>query len=81
MEYLEIGAFDAKSKLSELLRHVREGRRYTITVRGEAVADLIPSQNAAREDVDSAIEGMQSLKRIRGVSAKMMREWVEEGRR
>ncbi|MBU0501129.1 MAG: type II toxin-antitoxin system prevent-host-death family antitoxin [Gammaproteobacteria bacterium] len=37
----EVGAFDAKAKLSELLRSVREGRRYTITVRGEPVAEAM----------------------------------------
>ena len=32
--YTEIGAFDAKTKLSEILRKVDQGERFTITVRG-----------------------------------------------
>jgi len=41
--FREIGAFDAKEKLSELLRELSQGQRYTITVRGKPVADLIPT--------------------------------------
>ena len=36
--YTEIGAFDAKTKLSEILRKVEQGERFTITLRGRAVA-------------------------------------------
>ena len=37
---LEIGSYEAKTKLPELLRGVQAGKRYTITLRGEPVADL-----------------------------------------
>ena len=40
---LEVGAYEAKTHLSELLRKVRAGSRFTITQRGEAVADLVPT--------------------------------------
>ena len=40
--YTEIGAFDAKTKLSEILRKVEQGERFTITLRGRAVANLVP---------------------------------------
>lgn len=32
--FLTIGAFDAKAKLSELLQEVKQGKSYTITLRG-----------------------------------------------
>lgn len=38
----EIGAYEAKSRLPEYLRQVREGRRFVITQRGEPVAELVP---------------------------------------
>ena len=38
--YTQIGAFEAKTKLSEILRRVEAGERFTITVRGRAVADV-----------------------------------------
>lgn len=34
--------YDAKAKLSEILRRVREGDTVTITYRGEAVAEIRP---------------------------------------
>lgn len=38
----EIGAFEAKTRLSELLDRVQEGRVYRITKRGKPVAELRP---------------------------------------
>lgn len=37
-----LGAFDAKTRLPELLRAVRKGQRFTITHRGQPVAVLAP---------------------------------------
>lgn len=37
-----IGAFDAKTRLPELLRAVQKGQRFTITHRGKPVATLAP---------------------------------------
>lgn len=37
---LEIGSYEAKTKLPESLRGVQTGNRYTITLHGEPVADL-----------------------------------------
>ena len=39
---LEVGAYQAKKHLPDLLRKVRAGMRFTITQRGHAVADLVP---------------------------------------
>ncbi|MEE2963762.1 MAG: type II toxin-antitoxin system prevent-host-death family antitoxin [Acidobacteriota bacterium] len=38
----EIGAFEAKTRLSELLRQVSQGRSFLITRRGRPVAELRP---------------------------------------
>jgi prevent-host-death family protein len=81
MAYAEIGAFDAKARLSELLRDVKEGHSYTITVRGEPIADLIPSKNAVKQDAQAAVDAMLSIKRVKGVSAEMVTEMINEGRK
>lgn len=78
---IEIGSFDAKAKLSELLREVQRGQRYTITLRGRPVADLVPSDSAARQDIHAAIEAMRSIRKVRGVSEETVAEWIAEGRR
>lgn len=38
----EISLYNAKATLSALVRQVREGRSYTITVHGQPVAELRP---------------------------------------
>ncbi len=42
METKEIGAFDAKTRLSELLEQVRKGATFLITKRGHPIAELRP---------------------------------------
>jgi prevent-host-death family protein len=79
--FQEVGAFDAKAKLSELLRAVALGQRYTITVRGKAVADLVPSKAAEHYDVHAAVASMRAFKKIQGVTAGDIGEMIAEGRR
>jgi antitoxin (DNA-binding transcriptional repressor) of toxin-antitoxin stability system len=62
-----IGAFEAKSQLSRLLRAVEHGEHFTITVRGKPVAE--------------SIEAMQALSLIRGVLDADVASFVAEGRR
>jgi prevent-host-death family protein len=81
--YTEIGAFDAKTRLSEILRRVGQGERFTITVRGRAVADVVPTQTAAPIHTSEEIEeAYQRLKhpRIKGISHEEIRVAIEEGR-
>lgn len=42
MEVTDIGAFEAKTRLSELLEQVSKGRVFRITRRGKPVAELRP---------------------------------------
>jgi prevent-host-death family protein len=42
MAVIEIGAFEAKTRLSELLEEVSKGRTYRITRRGKPIAELRP---------------------------------------
>lgn len=79
--YTEIGSFDAKAKLSALLREVERGQRYTITLRGRPIADLVPSESLTHGDSQAAVEMMRKIKKVRGVSGKDIAEWIAEGRR
>ena len=78
--YTEIGAFDAKTKLSEILRKVDQGERFTITVRGRAVADVVPTQARNPRAIDEAVEQLLAMPKISGVSAETIKAWIEEGR-
>jgi prevent-host-death family protein len=80
--YTEIGAFDAKTKLSEILRKVDQGERFTITVRVRAVANLVPVRSGrAAAEVASAVEGLINFPRIEGISGDTVLEWIREGRK
>jgi prevent-host-death family protein len=77
---IEIGSYEAKTKLPELLRQVKTGKSFTITNRGEAVADLVPSAGVRAKDKISAAEKLKSLMLadpIRGVNIKAL---IEGGR-
>lgn len=78
----EIGSYDAKTRLPELLRQVRKGKSFTITNRGEAVAELVPVRHSARLDTASAAREMEAFMHtrppVRGINIKAL---IEEGRR
>lgn len=76
-----VGLFEAKQKLSELVERASEGERIGITRRGKLAAFLVP----ARSEV-SLKEAFEQINRIRmrakplpeGVTIK---DLIEEGRR
>jgi prevent-host-death family protein len=78
--YTEIGAFDAKTRLSELLRKVEQGERFTITLRGRPVADVVPSQVKNRLRAAEAVRRLLAMPKIEGISPETVKEWIEEGR-
>lgn len=79
--HIEIGVFETKSKLSHILQEVKMGKRFTITVRGCPVADLIPSESAAFLNTKAAIDDMRNITKIKGVSDETLTEWMSEGRK
>jgi len=77
---IEIGSYAAKTKLPELLRQVKAGKSFTITNRGEAVADLVPSQGTRSKDKVAAAEKLKAFMLadpVRGVDIKKL---IAEGR-
>ena len=55
----EIGSYEAKTRLSELLRGVSAGKQYVITLRGRAIAELVPPRPALGKDRRQAAESMR----------------------
>lgn len=78
---IEIGSYEAKTKLPELLRQVKKGKSFTITRRGEAIADLVPTVDSHAKSRVEAVERMEEFirthGRIKGVNIKAL---IEEGR-
>ncbi len=76
-----VGAFEAKTHLSSLLKRVAKGERFTIMKHGVPVAALAPVHTSNRESADKVIAALKQFrvgKRARGLS---IREMIEEGRR
>jgi prevent-host-death family protein len=59
----EIGSYDAKTKLPEILRRVESGEEFTITNRGKPVADLIPSKASDHVRTQAAIANILKAKK------------------
>jgi prevent-host-death family protein len=78
---IEIGAYEAKTKLPELLRQVQAGKRFTITNRGKAVADLVPTEADIGKDPAAAIDRFLAFKKAHPIRAQVNIEaLIEEGR-
>lgn len=78
---VSIGAFEAKAQLSRLLRAVEQGERFTITLRGKPVADLVPHRADSTEAMAAAIAALQATPRILGIPDAEVASFVAEGRR
>jgi len=61
----KVGSYEAKTKLPEILRRVETGEVFTITNRGKAIADLIPSQLITRDRAKLAISNLLKMQKIR----------------
>jgi prevent-host-death family protein len=76
----EIGSYDAKTNLPEILRRVEAGETFTITNRGKPVADLVPSRASALLKAQTAIDNILRAKKY-PVSDKTLSDWKESGRK
>ena len=81
----EIGAFEAKTHLSELLAAVEAGEAFTITRRGKPVAELRPVADAVDVMADrrKAIAEIAELRKLipGKVTTEEILAWRDEGRR
>lgn len=77
----KVGLFEAKQKLSELVKRASEGERIGITRRGKLAAYFVPARNGV-----SLEEAFERIERIR-LRAKPLpkgmtiKDLIEEGRR
>ena len=79
----EVGLFEAKTHLSELVRQVKTGQSFIITHRGEPAAKLTPIPHKERRNtrrIAEAVRRLRTMPKIKGVSHQELRSWIEEGR-
>ncbi len=77
-----IGAFEAKTHLSDLLDRVARGEKITITRHGVPAALLVPvAETAPQLTHQEIIEGMRAMRKRVKPGKRTVREMVNEGRR
>jgi prevent-host-death family protein len=77
-----VGAFDAKTHLSQLLDRVEHGEEIEITRRGRAIARLVPSKPAPDANALHALARQVKEERgSYGVTSRDIAAWKSEGRR
>jgi prevent-host-death family protein len=75
-----IGSYEAKTRLPELLRQVKSGKSFTITNRGEAVADLVPNTGARKKDRVEAANRLREFMLADPIRGAEIKRLIEEGR-
>ncbi len=60
----KIGAFDAKTRWSELLARAAKGESFLITKHGEPMARLVPEDSRRQEAVSAAAERLRSFRGV-----------------
>jgi prevent-host-death family protein len=73
-----VGAYEAKTRLPELLGEVEAGASYVITRHGRPIARLLPFERTA--DATDVIETILALRRGH-TFAGSVRDAIDEGRR
>jgi prevent-host-death family protein len=77
-----IGAFEAKTHLSELLDQVSKGEQITITRHGIPAAMLVPvEETKTKRTHQEIVEDMRRLRKQLRPGKIGIREMVEQGRR
>ena len=77
-----IGAFEAKTHLSELLDLAAMGERFMVTKRGKPVAMIVPPERQPAMTPSEAAAALRELRtRITLGDDLTIRDLIEEGRR
>ena len=79
-----VGAFEAKTHLSELLQRVEKGGEFTITRHGKPVARLVPATDPQTDPVarqEWLLAESRRLRKKNALGGLKIRDLVNEGRK
>lgn len=80
-EQTEIGAYEAKTHLPAYLRKVRTGERFTITQRGQAIAELVPYGVTSQRAKQAAVRQLRMFMHERATTTQAdIKALIEYGR-
>ncbi len=77
----EIGAFEAKTHLPQLLQRVAAGERFVITRHSRPVAELIPFRARDSDKVQAAIDALKHFQKTHSLGGLSVRQIIEEARK
>jgi prevent-host-death family protein len=79
---IEVGTYEAKTRLPELLKKVEAGETVVITRRGKPVARIVSDEEALRAQREAAIERIKKLRsRMANLTVEEIISARDEGRR
>lgn len=78
----EVGAFEAKTKLGQLLDWVEAGEEIVITRRGKVVAKLVPPEASGldRDRARNAARGLRAMRKGVTLGGIKIKDLISEGR-
>jgi prevent-host-death family protein len=76
-----VGAYEAKTHLSQILDEVTRGERVAITKNGTPVALLVPVPATQKPDAREVIRQLREFRREITLGGISVRKMIEEGRR
>lgn len=77
----KFGAYEAKTKLAQLLDEVAKGEEVTITRHGIPVAKLIPFSKPATRDLRGLLKDVQKFRAKHSLRGVTIKELIAEGRK
>ena len=78
-----IGAFEAKTHFSQILKKTESGEDFVVTIRGKPVAKIIPFRQEPEMTRKEAFESLFEMRKLyRGKPGSFnIREAIEDGRK
>jgi len=76
-----VGAYEAKTHLSQLLDEVAAGHTVAITRHGVEVARLVPAMDSRRMKPSEAVAALRAARRGVRLQGITVRSLIDEGRR
>ncbi len=76
----QIGAYEAKTRLSQLLEQVARGEEIIITKHGVPVAALTPVLGSRPQNPREAIAAIKTFRRSHRLAGMSVRQMIDEGR-
>jgi prevent-host-death family protein len=78
---IEIGAYEAKTRLSSLLDKVEQGEEVVITRHGRPIARLVPARQAREAELDDVVARFRQARKGVRLGGLSIKDLIDEGRR